>query len=113
MKNPFKRKVHVLKYCIAQHTILNIGKSLLLIIGYTDAYYSAFGEIYLLNNRRRITEDLVLNDEKAFYNSHKRYIRYKFFKLLTLPFNITYRWEGTNITFKIHPKVWIRLNKVK
>ena len=105
-------KTHILEDCIEQHTILNIGKSLLLIIGYTDSYYSAFGGEHLLSHKR-ITEDLVLNDKKAYYDSSKRWIRYRFFKLLTLPFNITYKWKGTNTTFKIHPEIWIRLNKVK
>lgn len=105
-------KIHILEDCTAQHTILNIGKSLLLVIGYTDDYYSVFGEEHL-ENRKRITEDLVLNDRNAPCDSPKRWIRYRFFRLLTLPFNITYKWKGTDTTFKIHPEVWIRLNKVK
>lgn len=107
-------KIHILEDCIAQHTLLKIGKSLLLVIGYTDDYYSAFGTIAINNNSNncRLTQNLVLNDEKAPYDSPKRWIRYRYFRLCTLPFNIKYKWKGIDRIFKIHPTVWIRLNKI-
>lgn len=104
-------KIHILEDCISQHTILNIGKSLLLVIGYADYYYSEFGFARIQNTR--LTEDLILKDKTASYDSPKRWIKYRFFKLLKLSFNITYRWRGIDRTFKIHPEVWIRLNRVK
>lgn len=111
MKNPFKRKMRILEDCVVQDTILNIGKSLLLVIGYTDSYYSAFGYVHTQNTR--LTEDLVLKDKTAPYDSPKRWVRYKYFKLCTLPFNIKYKWKGIDKIFKIHPEIWIKLNKIK
>jgi len=105
-------KIHILEDCIAQHTILNIGKSLLLVIGYTDSYYSAFGGEHL-STHKRITEDLVLKDKTVSNDNPKRWIKYRYFKLCTLPFNIKYKWKEINKIFKLHPEVWIRLNKVK
>lgn len=103
-------KIHILEDCVAQHTILNIGKSLLLVIGYTDTYYSSFG--YAHTENTRLTEHLVLKNKTADYDSPKRLVKYRYFRLCTLPFNIKYKWKGSNTIFKIYPEVWIRLNKV-
>jgi len=106
-----KIKVHELDDNVFQHDIFTLGKKLLVIVGFTDNCYSQFCNYDEDGNKRRITEDLVLNDPNAKWDSPNRWVRYKFRKVFTLPFNVAYCWEGSDKIFKIKPTVWIRGRK--
>lgn len=104
-------KIHVLEDNVCQHNLINIGKSRILVIGYTDACYSSFGDTWIEGSR--ITEDLVLHNKNAAYDSPNRWWRYRFFRLCTLPISIKYRFVGSETIERIKPTVWIRLNRIK
>lgn len=105
-------KIHELDYNTATSFLFNIGKKLLVVVGYTDNCYSQFNDYDYDGNKQRTTEDLVLNDPDAGYDSPNRWIRYKFRRICRLPFAVTYRWKGASETFKIHPTLWIRTKKI-
>lgn len=92
-----------------QHNLLNIGNERILVIGFIDSY-SAFDCEYV---EGRFTEELVLHDKNARYDSPNRWWRYRFFRLCRLPFKVKYRIEGSDYVFKSRPEVWIRLNRIK
>ena len=107
-------KIHRLNYNTCQHIVFSLGrKHLILIVGYTDNCYSQFNDYDIDGNKKNTTEDLVLNDPKAKYDSPKKWIRYKFKRICTLPFKINYCWEDSNRVFTIKPSLWIRIKKVK
>lgn len=98
--------IRVLADNVCQHNLLKIGKKLLLIIGFTDLY-SPFYDV------GRTTEDYVLHDENARYDSPNRWWRYRFVMLCRLPFKVRYRWEGSDEVFKSRPEIWIRTKRIK
>lgn len=102
--------VRVLADNVCQHNLLNIGNSKLLVIGFSDLYSSFFDEE---GNKGRTTEDLVLHDENARYDSPNRWWRYRFVRLCRLPFKVKYRWEGSDEVFKSRPEIWIRTKRIK
>ena len=104
-------KIHVLEDNVCQHNLITICKSRVLVIGYIHDYYSSFG--YTCTEGSRITEDLVLHDENAAYDSPNRWWRYRFFRLCTLPISVKYRFVGSETIERIRPTVWIRLNRIK
>lgn len=106
-------KIHEIDYNTCQHNVFSLGrKHLILVVGYTDGCYSQFDDYDIDGNKRRITEDLVLNDPDARYDSPNRWVRYKFRRICRLPFKVAYREAGDDEVFKIHPTLWIRTKKV-
>lgn len=106
-------KVHVLDYNTCQHNVFSLGrKHLILVVGYTDGCYSQFNDYDFDGNKQNTTQDLVLNDPDARYDSPNRWIRYKFRRICRLPFKVAYRWKGDDEIFKIHPTLWIRTKKI-
>ena len=91
---------------VCQHNLFTIGKQLIMCIGFMDWCYCQF------NTDKRTTEDLVLHDENARYDSPDRWWRYRFFRLCRLPFKVKYKWVGYNKPFKVRPEIWIRLNRI-
>jgi hypothetical protein len=107
-------KAHEIDYNTAQHNVFSLGrKHLILVVGYTDGCYSQFNDYDIEGNKQRTTEDLVLNDPDARYDSPNRWIRYKFRRICRLPFKVAYRWAGDDEIFKIYPTLWIRTKKIQ
>ena len=107
-------KVHELNYNTCQHEVFRLGrKKMILLVGYFDNCNSPFAEYDYDGNKVKTTEDLVLNDHDARYDSPNRWIRYKFRRICRLPFKVAYRWEGDDRVFYRKPTLWIRLKKVK
>lgn len=92
---------------VCQHNLFTIGKSLIMCIGFMDWCYCPF------YTDKRTTEDLVLHNDNARYDSPNRWWRYRFFRLFRLPFNVKYKWVGNDKPFKVRPEIWIRLYRIK
>lgn len=92
---------------VCQHNLFTIGKNLIMCIGFMDWCYCQF------NTDKRTTEDLVLHNENARYDSPDRWWRYRFFRLCRLPFKVKYKWVGYDKPFKVRPEIWIRIHHVK
>lgn len=106
-------KVHEIDYNTFQHNVFSLGrKHLILVVGYTDGCYSLFNEYDLNGNKQHTTQDLVLNDPDARYDSPNRWVRYKFRRICTLPFKVAYRWRGDDNVFKVKPALWVRTKKI-
>lgn len=106
-------KVHEISDNIAQHNVFALGRRrLILVVGYTDGCYSQFNDYDIDGNKRNTTEDSVLNDPDARYDSTNRWVRYKFRRICRLPFKVAYRWKGDDEIFKIHPTLWVRTKKI-
>lgn len=106
-------KIHEINDNTAQHTLFSLGrKKMILLIGYFDNCYSPFTEYDYDGNKVRTTEDYVLNDPNARYDSPKRWVRYKFRRICKLPFKVPYRWKGSDRVFYIKPILWIRTKKI-
>ena len=105
--------VHEISDNTAQNTLFSLGKKkLILVVGYTDGCYAPFSDYDDDGDKVRTTEDLVLNDPNARYDSPKRWVRYKFRRICKLPFKVAYRWKGSDKVFKIRPTLWIRTKKI-
>lgn len=98
--------VRVIEDNVCQDNLLCIGKKLLQVVGFYDNIYSPF------DVDGRFTEDLVLHDSSARYDSPNRWWRYRFIRLFTLPFKVNYRYAGSDEVFQVKPEVWLRLNRV-
>lgn len=106
-------KVHEIDYNTCQHNVFSLGrKNLILVVGYTDGCYSQFNDYDMDGNKQKTTEELVLNDPDARYDSPNRWVRYRFRRICRLPFKVAYREVGDDEIFKIRPTLWIRTKKI-
>jgi hypothetical protein len=105
-------KIHVISDNTSQDKVFKLGrKELLVAVAYTDGCYSEFNEYDFDGEKAKIVESLVLNPKAKRYDMD-RWIRYRYLRLFRLPFSVTYKWKGTDETFKVKPILWLRLGKV-
>lgn len=107
-------KINVLSDNTSQHNVFELGKkNLLVVVGYADCCHSQFSDYDPDGDKRRTTEDYVLNDSNARYDSPERWHKYRFRRICTLPFKVAYRWQGSDRVFYRKPALWIRVKRIK